>query len=75
LKPITVYLVWPQSYTHAHFEGAYRFSMRHEVIVKQKASIPVANKKGTAVQFIFDLIWRHSRSKYLVALIEQETQR
>ena len=46
LNPITVYLLWPQSYTRAHFAGAYRFSMRHEVIVKQKASIPVANKRG-----------------------------
>ena len=46
LNPITVYLLWPQSYTRAHVAGAYRFSMRHEVIVKQKASIPVANKRG-----------------------------
>jgi hypothetical protein len=46
LNPITVYLLWPQSSTRAHFAGAYRFSMRHEVIVKQKASIPVANKRG-----------------------------
>jgi len=30
----------------AHFAGHYRVSMRHEVIVKQKASIPVANKRG-----------------------------
>jgi hypothetical protein len=25
------------------------------------------------VQFIFDLIWSHSRSKYLIALSERET--
>ena len=59
LNPITVYLLWPQSYTRAHVAGAYRFSMRHEVIVKQKASIPVLinliKGDGRAIHLRFDL--------------------
>ena len=53
--------------------GTKPFSSTHEVIVKQKAEYSVVTKTGTAaMQFIFDLIWNQSRSKYLVAMAEQE---
>ena len=53
--------------------GTKPFSSTHEVIVKQKAEYSVVTKTGTAaMQFIFDLIWNQSRSKYLVAIAEQE---
>jgi hypothetical protein len=49
------------------------FSLANEIIVKQKVEYSVVNKQGTAaMQFIFDLIWNQSRSKYLVAIAEQE---
>jgi hypothetical protein len=48
---------------------------RHETTLKQKAAQLVVNKTGTAaMQFIFDLIWNQSRSRYLVALAEQEAE-
>ena len=53
--------------------GMKPFSLANEIIVKQKVEYSVVNKQGTAaMQFIFDLIWNQSRSKYLVAIAEQE---
>jgi hypothetical protein len=47
--------------------------LSHEATLKQKAGHPVVNKTGmAAMQFIFDLIWNQSRSKYLIAIAEQE---
>lgn len=48
---------------------------RHETTLKQEAAQMVVNKTGAAaMQFIFDLIWNQSRSRYLVALAEQEAE-
>lgn len=42
--------------------------------MKQKPAYPVANKQGrTVMQFIFNLIWQQSCSRYL-AEIGQEAQ-
>src|SRR5262245_10038684 len=47
--------------------------LRHEATLKQKAGHLVVSKTGmAAMQFIFDLIWNQSRSKYLIAIAEQE---
>ena len=47
----------------------------HDTILKQKDAQLVVRKTGTAaMQFIFDLIWNQSRSKYLVAIAEQEAE-
>ena len=46
-----------------------------ENVLKQKAEQLVVSKTGTiAMQFILDLIWNQSRSKYLVSIAEQEDQ-
>jgi len=44
-----------------------------ENILKQTAAYVVANKTGTAdMQFIFDLIWNQSRSRFLATIGEPE---
>jgi len=46
-----------------------------ENILKQRAAYLVGNKTGTAaMQFIFDLIWNQSRSRFLATIGEQETE-
>ena len=46
-----------------------------ENILKQTAAYLVGNKTGTAdMQFIFDLIWNQSRSKFLATIGEQEAE-
>jgi hypothetical protein len=56
-------------------DGTKPFSRADENILKQKALILVGNKTGTVnMQFIFDLIWDHSRRRYLIALSQQEAE-
>jgi len=44
-----------------------------ENILKQTAAYVVGNKTGTAdMQFIFDLIWNQSRSRFLATIGEPE---
>jgi hypothetical protein len=46
-----------------------------ENILKQRAAYLVDNKTGTAdMQFIFDLIWNQSRTRFLATIGEQETE-
>ena len=46
-----------------------------ENILKQRAAYLVGSKTGTAdMQFIFDLIWNQSRSRFLATIGEQETE-
>jgi hypothetical protein len=46
-----------------------------ENILKQRAAYLVGNKTGTAdMQFIFDLIWNQSRSKFLATIGEREAE-
>lgn len=49
------------------------FSGADENILKQRAAYLVVNKTGTAdMQFIFDLIWNQSRSRFLATIHERE---
>ena len=49
------------------------FSGADENILKQRAASLVVNKTGTAdMQFIFDLIWNQSRTRFLATIGEQE---
>ena len=49
------------------------FSGADENILKQRAAFMVVNKTGTAdMQFIFDLIWNQSRSRFLATIGERE---
>jgi hypothetical protein len=49
------------------------FSGADENILKQRAAFLVVNKTGTtAMQFIFDLIWKQSRSRFLATIGERE---
>jgi hypothetical protein len=46
-----------------------------ENIRKQRAAYLVVNKTGTAdMQFIFDLIWNQSRSRFLAAMDKREAE-
>ena len=48
---------------------------RDENVLKQKPEQLVVSKTGTvAMQFILDLIWNQSRSKYLVSIAERKAQ-
>jgi hypothetical protein len=49
------------------------FSAADENIRKQRAVYLVVNKTGTAdMQFIFELIWNQSRSRFLATIQERE---
>jgi hypothetical protein len=49
------------------------FSAADENVLKQSAVQLVVNKTGTAdMQFIFDLIWNQSRSRFLATIRERE---
>jgi hypothetical protein len=49
------------------------FSGPDENVLKQTAAYLVVNKTGTAsMQFLFDLIWNRSRSRFLAAIHEPE---
>jgi hypothetical protein len=49
------------------------FSAADENVLKQTAVYLVVNKTGTAdMQFIFDLIWNQSRSRFLATIHERE---
>jgi hypothetical protein len=49
------------------------FSGGDENILKQRAAYLVVNRTGTAdMQFIFDLIWNQSRSRFLAKIHERE---
>jgi len=53
--------------------GTKPFSQPDENILKQRAAYLVVNKTGTAdMQFIFDLIWNQSRSRFLARIHERE---
>jgi hypothetical protein len=46
-----------------------------ENILKQRTAYLVGSKTGTAdMQFIFDLIWNQSRTRFLATIGEQETE-
>jgi hypothetical protein len=49
------------------------FSGADENVLKQRAVYLAVNKTGTAdMQFIFDLIWNQSRSRFLATIQERE---
>jgi hypothetical protein len=49
------------------------FSGPDENILKQRAAYLVVNRTGTAdMQFIFELIWNQSRSRFLAAMDKRE---
>jgi hypothetical protein len=49
------------------------FSGADENVLKQRAVYLVVNKTGTAnMQFIFDLIWNQSRSRFIATIHERE---
>jgi hypothetical protein len=46
-----------------------------ENILKQRAAYLVGDRTGTAdMQFIFDLIWNQSRTRFLATIGEQEAE-
>jgi hypothetical protein len=56
---------------HAH-ETIFRFD---EDIPKQRAALLVGNKTRTvAMQFILDLIWNRSRSRFLATIGEPDAE-
>jgi hypothetical protein len=54
--------------------GTKPFSSADENILKQGGGIVLPNKRGMIMQFIFELIWTQSRSRYLAAMGQPEAE-
>ena len=49
------------------------FPWPNEAVLKQNYAHPCLPRRGIGnMQFILDLIWNHSRSRYLAALLEEK---
>jgi len=65
---IVIVQFWPRARTKP-------FSGGDENVLKQTAAYLVVNKTGTAnMQFLFDLIWNQSRSRFLAAMDKREAE-
>jgi hypothetical protein len=58
----------------AYFFGTKPFSSADENILKHRLGIVTSSKWGLVMQFIFDLIWTQSRSRYLAAIGQPEAE-
>jgi len=54
--------------------GTKPFSRADETILKQRAGYPDLKQGDGKMQFIFDLIWTQSCSRYLAAMGKEEAQ-